>query len=591
MLRKPLIYSRAKMNEISSWIKEVSHMPIGEEILDVPIDQLELSVRASNALKQNGIRKISDVMLFGPEKLCQVKNVGKKTIYEIGNAIRKVLLSEPNKVMGNRLHENSFEAHVEEVNLVDAIESILLCITPKYVHIIKARYGYDDGKYKTLEEIGKKAGLTRERVRQIIVKEIRRIRHPIRRKILQSIIENIERLLLHYKGIISIHDIAKDEYFTAGSHNQLRFLTYLIAELYEERYRIINKYFLTSLTDEEIKVLQSDMREAALNCHFPIDEGVFMEKITSSVGPISEHYLAYYLFYKEHIEISKGKVLSPGRLSIPQRVKLLMIDIDKPMHFTEIAKLYRNHFRNAKKTQDFEHAIHTRIGDSKDFIIVAPGTFVLRDKFKIPDNIDLIVEKSKEILRDIKNVSDTKYLIKELRKRNIDIGNLNPYSLKSILNEYPGFVRYRKFEIGIEELADKCERRPLVDLIYEILLSNSKPMRVKAICKEIQKKRGFPEYAIYQCFSKNAKFIKIGIATYTVKENIAAYEDKSRAIVKFAKDWLKLKKKAISAFLISEVSNVSQTIKDLSLGLVEHVLATSPEFLRLPNGFYDLADK
>jgi hypothetical protein len=479
---------------------------------------------------------------------------------------------------------------MNEILFTDAFEKIMGSVKQRYLPIIKARFGYDDSKCKTLEEIGNHIGITRERVRQILVGEIRRIKHPVRRIVLQTIIENIERLLLYYRGIVSIHDISKDKYFSAGNRNQLIFLKNLIVDIYEERYRIFNKHFLTSLSDDEIKMLQANIREAALKCNFPIDEIIFFNNIESSIGHISRDYLIYNLVYKEHLEISKRMVLSPGRLSISQRVKLLLRDIDRPIHFTEIAERYRNHFTALPiRASDLEHAIHARIGDSKDFIIVGPGTFILREKFQLPDNIEKIVEISKEILRDLSNISDTRYLIRELNNRNVNIGNLNAYSLKCILLEYPGFVRYNKFEIGIEELIDQYQRKSLSELVYQILESSPKPMQISAIWKQIVKQRGYPKYAIDQQLARDPRFIRVAPATYTIAKHIAQYAEKQQIIIDFAKKWKTLKNTAISAFFISEVLKETSEFKDMTLSLVEHVLAMSAEFIKLPNGFYNLA--
>lgn len=626
--------ARAKKSEIISLIKYLSETQIKDGILDFAIDEIDLSTRATNVLLGVGIQKISDFLLIDPEKLYKARNIGSTTIYEIRNVIDKLLsvgagISQTQsinlekqfpaqiKIDDNKSvpHQNTIideedglwrkldgkppmdigtktDDSTNKILFSDAIENILNILKPKSLYIIKARFGYEDGKQKTLEEIGNMVGITRERVRQIIVKEIKRFKHPIRRNILQSLIENIEGLLHRYRGIISINDVVKDEYFISGNRKQLRFLMNLIPDLFEERYRTIDKYFLTSLDNNEIKSLHFQIREAALKCQFPIDEKVFLKSIISSIGLISEDYLIYHLIYREHIEISKGKVLSPGRLSIPQRVKLVMRDINRPMHFTEIAKLYRNQFGDLKiRTSDLERAIHTRIGDSEDFIIVDPGTFMLRDKFKIPCNIEEIVDKSKEILRTLKSVSDTRYLINELKKRNIDVGNLNEYSLKPILLEHAGFVKYRKFEIGIDELAGKYKRKSLSDLIYEVLSSIDKPLHAKEIWKQISKQRGFSRHAIEQRLYAEPQFIKMAPSTYTVKENIPSYDKKYRLIVDFAKEWINLKEHAISAFFVSEVLKETEEIKGFTLGLVEHVLATSPEFTKLPNGFYDIADK
>ena len=50
------------------------------------------------------------------------------------------------------------------------------------------RYGLDDGKMKTLEEIGKEFNVTRERIRQIEAKALRKLRHPSRSKVLKDFV-------------------------------------------------------------------------------------------------------------------------------------------------------------------------------------------------------------------------------------------------------------------------------------------------------------------------------------------------------------------------------------------------------------------
>jgi hypothetical protein len=58
---------------------------------------------------------------------------------------------------------------------------------------------------------------------------------------------------------------------------------------------------------------------------------------------------------------------------------------------------------------------------------VGHRTFLLREKFKTPNNIEEIVDKSKNILCRLKGSSDTKYLLKRIEKLNINIGDLNAY--------------------------------------------------------------------------------------------------------------------------------------------------------------------
>ncbi|MBI4680532.1 MAG: hypothetical protein HY753_04835 [Nitrospirae bacterium] len=557
-----------------------------KKMLETPLDDLDFSTRLINGLKKTGLKTVEDVLMSGFNNLLCIKNYGAKSQTQLKDNIYR-FCNEKSSDHRERKTENN------DASFATIMGNILSSLhTESQLQVIKARYGYDDGKKKTLEIIGNKTGLSRERIRQIIFNAHKYLNHSIRKIYFQIILERIESVLLLNRGVVGINDLANYDFFSVDNTNNLKFLINLLADVYKERYRIIEKRFLTSLNKDEIKMLQSEIREAVLKCKFPIKEIGFIEDIISSIGPISKEYLHYYLLNKERIIISKGQILSPGRLSIPQKVKLIMRDIDIPMHFTKIGKLYREYFGDANiKTVDLDRTIHARIGDSKDFIIVGPGIFILRDKFITPINIHEIVESSREILGSVNNIYDTKYLIEKLKQRRIDVGSLNAYSLKPILLEYPGFVRYGKFEIGLEELSDQYERRSLSDLLYDILIKARIPMHSSEIWKHISKQRGFPRYTIEQRLYKDTQFIKVAPSTYAIKEIIPSYEIKYVAIVNFAKEWIHLKGHAVSAFFVNEVLKATEEIKDLSMGLVEHVLATSPEFTRVSNGFYDLVSE
>jgi len=82
--------------------------------------------------------------------------------------------------------QESPEEHVEKSILRDDLENVINSLSPRERDVVRMRYGLDDGRIKTLEEIGQIFSVTRERVRQIEAKAIRKLRQPYRSSILRD---------------------------------------------------------------------------------------------------------------------------------------------------------------------------------------------------------------------------------------------------------------------------------------------------------------------------------------------------------------------------------------------------------------------
>jgi RNA polymerase primary sigma factor len=73
------------------------------------------------------------------------------------------------------------------------IDKILKTLSHREERLIRLRYGLDDGQSRTLEEVGREFNVTRERIRQIEMKAIKKLKHPSRRKQFSGLIEFCEQ--------------------------------------------------------------------------------------------------------------------------------------------------------------------------------------------------------------------------------------------------------------------------------------------------------------------------------------------------------------------------------------------------------------
>jgi RNA polymerase primary sigma factor len=101
------------------------------------------------------------------------KPVGEDEQSELGQLIEDDSMPAPDEVSGRRL-------------LREDIEQVLDTLTAREARILRLRFGLHDGHSYTLEEVGRKFGLTRERIRQIERQALHRLRHPSRSRQLRG---------------------------------------------------------------------------------------------------------------------------------------------------------------------------------------------------------------------------------------------------------------------------------------------------------------------------------------------------------------------------------------------------------------------
>lgn len=80
--------------------------------------------------------------------------------------------------------------YTTRVVLREQLDEVLDTLTDREENVLRLRFGLDDGKMRTLEDVGRVFNVTRERIRQIEAKALRKLRHPSRSKQLRDFVED-----------------------------------------------------------------------------------------------------------------------------------------------------------------------------------------------------------------------------------------------------------------------------------------------------------------------------------------------------------------------------------------------------------------
>ena len=99
---------------------------------------------------------------------------------------------EEDSRLGDFIEDKEADAPIKTVAselLKEDLQEVMKQLSPRERDVLRLRFGMDDGRQRTLEEVGQLFGVTRERIRQIEAKALRKLRHPNRRKRLEEYVE------------------------------------------------------------------------------------------------------------------------------------------------------------------------------------------------------------------------------------------------------------------------------------------------------------------------------------------------------------------------------------------------------------------
>jgi RNA polymerase primary sigma factor len=185
------------------WIRQAITRAIADQArtIRIPVHMVETInrfVRVSRTLLQElgrepTIDEIAEAMSKGqeavvtPDKVREIMKVSQEPV-----SLDKPMGEEEDSRLGDFIEDHGAIAPAEAVShqlLKEQVEAVLDSLTGRERRVLQLRFGLEDGRARTLEEVGKEFNVTRERIRQIEAKALRKLRHPSRSRKLKDYLE------------------------------------------------------------------------------------------------------------------------------------------------------------------------------------------------------------------------------------------------------------------------------------------------------------------------------------------------------------------------------------------------------------------
>jgi RNA polymerase primary sigma factor len=179
------------------WIRQAITRAIADQArtIRIPVHMVETInklIRVQRQLLQDLGREptpeeIAEDMDLTPDKVREILKIAQEPV-----SLETPIGEEDDSHLGDFIEDQdatSPSEHAAYELLKEQLEDVLDTLTDREENVLRLRFGLDDGRTRTLEEVGKVFGVTRERIRQIEAKALRKLRHPSRSKRLKDFLE------------------------------------------------------------------------------------------------------------------------------------------------------------------------------------------------------------------------------------------------------------------------------------------------------------------------------------------------------------------------------------------------------------------
>lgn len=179
------------------WIRQAITRAIADQArtIRIPVHMVETInklIRVQRSLLQDLGREptpeeIGEEMELSPDKVRDILKIAQEPV-----SLETPIGEEDDSHLGDFIEDQeavSPSDHAAYELLKEQLEDVLDTLTDREENVLRLRFGLDDGRTRTLEEVGKVFGVTRERIRQIEAKALRKLRHPSRSKRLKDFLD------------------------------------------------------------------------------------------------------------------------------------------------------------------------------------------------------------------------------------------------------------------------------------------------------------------------------------------------------------------------------------------------------------------
>ena len=180
------------------WIRQAITRAIADQArtIRIPVHMVETIHRVSRASRQllqeygrePTTDEIAEKLGMSADKVREIMKASQDPV-----SLETPIGEEDDSHLGDFIPDDSSPTPAEAVSyqlLREQLNKVLHTLTPREEMVIKLRFGLEDGRTRTLEEIGKEFNITRERIRQIEAKALRKLRHPNRSRKLKDFLYN-----------------------------------------------------------------------------------------------------------------------------------------------------------------------------------------------------------------------------------------------------------------------------------------------------------------------------------------------------------------------------------------------------------------